>query len=219
MKNLVLFFFLLCSLTACKYQSLNEMLKEVAEQQVDTTGYVRRVVYTEAFTSVAVNCFSDITYHQIAPGEQPYVILRAPQQVLEHMECVVVDDECLRLELTPPYRQPESVAFVIDIYAPIIDKFTLNGGKCLRLGKVHRDIPLNIELNGSGAILCESMVAPDVVAELNGAGHIDLQNIRVNSIQAHINGVGNIVLSGQARKTSLQVNGEGNIDTNSLTKI
>ena len=95
----------------------------------------------------------------------------------------------------------------------------MNGGKCLRLGKIYRDIPLNVELNGSGAILCDQLHAPDVVAELNGAGHIDLQNIQVNSIKAQINGVGNIVLSGKAYNTSLEVNGEGNIDTNSLTKL
>ena len=195
------------------------MLKNVAEQQVDTTGYARRMIYTAPFTSVAVNCFADVTYHQIAPGEAPHVVLQAPLEVLEHMECVVVDDECLRLGLIPPYRQPESVAFVIDIYAPVIDRFTLNGGKCIRLGTIERNIPLIVKLNGSGAILCDRLVAPDVVTELNGAGHIDLKDIQVHSIQAEINGVGNIVLSGQAQETSLQVNGEGNIDTTSLIKI
>ena len=219
MQKILFLLCLCCSLTACKNQSFNEMLKDVAEQQVDTTGYQRRVVYTPDFTSVAVNCFSDITYHQISPESSPYVVLRAPAQVLEHMECVVVNNECLRLELIPPYRQPESVAFVIDIYAPIIDKFTLNGGKCLRLGEIVRDIPLQVELNGSGAISCQRLVAPDVIAVLNGAGHIDLKQIQVNSVTAEINGVGNIEVSGKAHKTSLHVNGEGYIDTNSLTKI
>lgn len=219
MKKFVLFLIVLCGLSACKYKSLNEMLKEIAVQQVDTTGYSERVVYPQSFTTVAVNCFSDVTYHQTALGEKPYVVLRAPENVLQHTECIVVDDESLRIELKPPYRQPESVAFVINVYAPVVDRFVVNGGKCLRLGKIKRAMPLSVEMNGCGSILCDQLVAPDFEAELNGAGHIELRNIEVNRIKATINSIGNIVLSGKAKNTSLKINGEGKIDTNSLIKL
>ena len=203
------------SLSACKPTDTRKVIKAVAEQSVDTTGYKSRTIATEDFVSVEATCFADITYHQIPLDSTARVVLQAPENILDDCSGSVVDGT-LRLSLNHSDTHPEEAVAVVHIYAPAVCDFSLVGGKCLRLGKVRMACPMSIVLDGVGSIVADSIAAPELKAVLNGAGHIDLRGVNADAVSATLGGAGIIALEGEARRASAVLNGAGTIDLQGL---
>ena len=91
----------------------------------------------------------------------PYVVLRAHRDVLPHVGVKTLEDMVI-ISTDRRYRMPERAVVVIDIYAPFISKFMLNGGKCIRLGDIRLKSPLTLEIDGVGAITANVLKAPEV---------------------------------------------------------
>lgn len=218
MRKLLFISLLSLCISGCQHTSIRDVLKGVTEQQVDTTGFDKRTIRTTSFNAIEINCFADITYHQTSPGTNEYVELQAPTEVLKHLRYKVSDDGKLCIEQEYPYEMPKHVAAVIHVYAPMVNDFVVSGGKCLRLGKMVKNAPVNIRLNGIGAITCSQLHAPGITILLNGAGNMDFKNINTQKLNAQINGAGNIYLEGKALDTHTSINGAGTIDTTKLHK-
>lgn len=201
--------------SSCDNKNIQQVVKEIAEAPADTTGMARQVVQTNAFSDVEIDCFADVTFHQTDSGEEPYVELHALSDVLSHVNVKTTEDMLL-ISTDRRYRMPEKAVVVIDLYAPFISKFTLNGGKCIRLGRLRLNSPLTLEVDGIGAITAEKLEAPEVYASIDGSGSIDLRGIETLRLSASVNGAGQIFLAGHAAEANVGINGVGSVEHGGL---
>lgn len=208
----------LLSLSACDSKDIRHTMKAAAESIVSTQGFAEKTIQANDFSSVSVNCFADVTYHQIQAGEPPRIVLKAPEGVLPHLLAETNNEE-LNLQAESRYHMPRNTVIVADIHAPAVSRFCLNGGKCLRLGTVSLSCPLTVEINGIGAVTADSVTASDLYIELNGSGSADLRGISTGRLHSTLNGSGHIYLAGQCGSTSIRTNGTGNTDTTALQTI
>lgn len=219
MKKSTLYIILciLLPLGACQRTNINEVVKGVAEQEVDTSRYVGRTVNVAPFSAVEIDCFADVSYVQTAPGEEYRVSMTTPRHLTGHIDVKVSTDGKLTVSIAHNYQMKETDVAVIRVYAPAVNEFTLNGGKCLRLGTVKMTSPVKAVLNGVGAINCTALQAPSVSVTLEGAGGISLSGLDTPKLKVLINGTGNIVAEGRAGQADVKVEGTGNVNTENLT--
>lgn len=215
LKYMLLFAALVLTTASCDNRNIRQVVKELSEAPVDTAGMTAVTIKTNDFTSVEIDCFADVTYHQTDDGTAPSVTLKARKEVLQNMSNKVDDGE-LEILIDRRYRMPEKAVIVIDIYAPFVSKFSINGGKCLRLGKINISSPLDLSIDGVGSMTADTINAPEITASLNGAGSVDLKGITANRIAADLNGAGEITLSGSSGETWAEINGTGTIDLSQL---
>ena len=215
LKFLLLIAALLLTTASCDNRNIKQVVKELSEAPVDTAGMTTVTIKTNEFTSVEIDCFADVTYHQTNNGTAPSVTLKARKEVLQNMSNKVDDGE-LEILIDRRYRMPEKAVIVIDIYAPFVSKFSINGGKCLRLGKIDISSPLDLSIDGVGAMTSDTINAPEITASLSGSGSIDLGGITANRITAILNGAGEIMLAGKSGETTTEINGAGTIDISQL---
>ncbi len=202
--------FLLLTTTACEHRNIYQVVKDLAEAPADTTGLADKTIQTNAFSSVSINGFADVTVHQTANADTR-VRLQAPQQVMQHLEVSTADDE-LVISIDRRYRMPQDALIVVDLYAPFLNKIDLNGGKCLRLGTLRLTSPLTIETNGIAAITADSVVAGEVELNINGSGSVDLKHVESTRLNATANGQARLFLHGLKVKTlHTTVNGSGDV--------
>lgn len=215
MKHLFSFLLATLLLTACDSKDIRHTMKAAAESTVCTRGFAEKTIQANDFSSVTVNCFADVTYHQTRAGESPHIILKAPENVLPHLLAETNDEE-LNLQAENRYRMPRNTVIVADIHAPAVSRFSLNGGKCLRLGNISLACPLTVEINGVGAVTADSVTVSDLYIELNGSGSADLRGISTGRLHSTLNGNGHIHLAGRCRSSSIRTNGTGHTDTEAL---
>lgn len=221
MKHLIPVIIYICMALApmaCQHTHISQMVKSVTEQPVDTTGYQSRTVRTQPFSAVEINCFSDVTFHQLEPGSECSVRLTASEELLARIKANVSSDGKLTLEPEHNYRTNDNEVAVVHLYAPAVNEFTVNGGKCLRLQELTAQTPVKMVLYGVGTINCTRLKAPEVVTRLEGVGSIDLEGIDTQRLRAELNGVGDIVLAGRAAQQHIMLEGTGHIDTDNLKK-
>ena len=203
-------------LTSCDNRNIHQVVKEMANAEVDTVGWPSGVLRTNPFSSVEINCFADVTYHQTAMGDDHYVEVKAPGNVLENVDVVVEDGE-LQVRVDRRYRMPEKAVAVVNIYAPFVNRFTLIGGKCLRMGKVMLTSPLELLVDGNvGTLTSDSIVAHEVSMLLDGSGSFDLKGIETGDVRVKLKGNGTICLSGKCQGTKMNLLGDGVIDLQGL---
>ena len=205
------------TMTSCdKRKNIHQVVKEIAEAPVDTIGFVERLVHTNPFATVDIDCFADVTYHQTPMGSDHRVVLKALPKVLDNVE-VSVEDGDLVVGVDRRYRMPDKAVAVVDIYAPYVSTFTLDGGKCLRLGKVAMTSPLELILHGNvGAFTADSLTAHELTIVLEGSGSYDLKNLNTGDLRAKMTGAGSITLAGKCRSAYLAVKNGGHIDATKL---
>ena len=196
----------------CSKQNVRNVVSQVAEQQVDTTGYSRKNLSVSPFSHVDIDCMADITF---SSDSSHRVELLAPQEVLANITAKV-EKGVLELSMKRHYRLPDNVIPVVRIHAPAVQRFSLYGCKCLRLGNIDSPSPMQLDLVGVGTIQAESLKTPSLELSLDGAGHICLDSIRTNNVKATLNGAGDISLSGTTQDVDIKLNGAGNVDIQSL---
>ena len=197
---------------ACSRTQVRQLVRQVAEQPVDPTGYARQELSVAPFTAVEIDCMADVSYECDSTAS---VSLMAPPEVLRNL-VVKVDGDTLLLSFHRHYRLPERVVPVVQVKAPQVGCFNLYGCKCLRLGRLHTALPLQLMLSGVGSITSEQLQAPSVSLTLNGAGNICLNGLRTDRLTAAIDGTGEVNLEGSSRTASFRMNGSGTIDISAL---
>lgn len=202
-------------LASCDSRDIRRVVKEMAEAPVDTTGFVLQMVRTNDFSVVEVDCFADVTYHQIPADASPYVRVKALREVMEHLSIGVRDGQ-FGLFVNRRYRMPEKAVVVADIYASFVSKFILDGGKCLRLGRLDISSPLSLELTGVGALTADTVSAPEVSVELGGAGSVDIGSLRTGRLRAVLNGAGMLVMRGECEESFFELSEESRVDVSGL---
>lgn len=204
-------------MASCKHTNIRDVVRFVAEKQVDTTGYSRRTVHVDTFMAVNIRGLADVTYHQTPTYELPRVELAAPTaQLLDWVKVAVDEDATLTVSTAEENSQQANHMVVVHLYSPSVSHFALEGGKCLRLMQMKASVPVQIELVGLGLVSCDRLVAPRVDASLHGAGCISLGGLHTNDLKANLEGTGSIVLEGKAAKASIEADGIGIIDTDNL---
>lgn len=203
------------SLASCDSRDIRRVVKEMAEAPVDTTGFVLQTVHTNNFSIVEVDCFADVTYHQTPAGTPPYVRIKALREVMEHLSTDVRDGQ-LGIQVSRRYRMPEKAVVVADIYAPFVSKFILDGGKCLRLGRVDISSPLSLELAGVGALTADTLSAPEVSVELGGTGSADLRSVSTGRLKAVLHGAGMLTVQGRCDEAFLELTETASADVTAL---
>lgn len=202
-------------LASCDNRDIRRVVKEMAEAPVDTTGFVLKTVRTNDFSVVEVDCFADVTYHQTPAGTPPYVRVRALREVLEHVSVDVRDGQC-GLFVSRRYRMPDKAVVVADIYAPFVSKFILDGGKCLRLGRLDISSPLSLEVAGVGALVADSVSAPEVSVEMVGSCSTDIACVRTGRLRALLDGKCTLALKGECEESFLEYSGEARVEVSEL---
>jgi hypothetical protein len=62
--QLLLFLLLTVHVTSCDNRNIHQVVKEIAEAPVDTAGLTSMTIRTNDFSSVEIDCFADVTFHQ-----------------------------------------------------------------------------------------------------------------------------------------------------------
>lgn len=213
---------LLCTLallasTACDNRNIHQVVKELAEAPADTAGMQETIIRPNNFSEIEIDCFADVTFHQLESiSAQPVVSIKARPEVLPQVTSRTTEG-VLRLFTDRRYRMPEKAVIVINISAPRLNKATLNGVKCMRLGDIVLNSPLHIDINGVGAVTASSLKVPEVSCQLTGAGSIDLKNIDTERLTAELSGSGHIFLQGKCDQHILRPKGTGSISLNGQT--
>ena len=218
MKHTLLLLTCLLGMTACQHTNVHNVVKDIAEQPVDTSYYSQERIVLPAFTAVEINCFADVTYHSCAASTPPSIRILAPQKMLKLYSAHVDDEGTMVLTMNTRTGLSDQAVPVIHIYAPTVNAFELNGGKCLRFGALQLHSPLQVKLNGVGIITSQELKATSVEVELNGAGNMELHGIHTTRLKARLNGAGHIKLVGKAREKHISIDGSGSIDTSELKK-
>ena len=197
---------------SCDNRNIHQVVKEMAAAPVDTVGWPGRSLQTNSFSSVDIDCFADVTYHQTEAGTDPYVELKAPGKVLENVNLSIEDEE-LKVSLDRRYKMPEKAIVVVNIYAPFVNRFILDGGKCLRLGKVDLTAPLELKVDGNvGTLTGDTLKAHEISLLLEGTGSYHLKGIQTGMLRAKLEGNGSIILEGKCTQSKMTVIGDGKID-------
>lgn len=220
MKHISVLFALvfLAALPSCQRSDIHQTIKQMTEYPVDTTGFSKKTIRTNTFSSVEIDCFADVTFHQTASGKHPYIRIMARKDVLDHVITRTTENDLL-VATERRYRMPERDVILVDIYAPFISRFTLNGGKCLRLGRMKVLTPLTIESYGIGGVVADRIEAPEIDVMLSGDGNIDLKDIATSQFSGTIHGNGRIYLDGRTASYTSTLDGNGKIDTTRLSII
>lgn len=212
----------LCALSVlagCQRANMNDVVKFLTEQAVDTTRFAARNVEVAPFAAVEIDCLADVYFHQTPHGTNSRVRLLAPDELLEKIRVNTTSGGgVLKIKVDPHFIRTNKDVAVVHVYAPTVNHFVLNGGKCLRLGAVTMQTPVTIELNGVGAVNADALQTPALNVTLDGAGSINLENIDTQRLRAELNGAGNMVLAGKAAEQQITLDGAGYVDTDRLTK-
>lgn len=212
---LILSIFTLC--ISCEDRNIRQVVKDIAEAPVDTTDLESKTIYTNTFSSVQIDCFADVTYHQVTIDETPHVELHATPEILQNLS-VTVENEKLKVEVNRRYRMPEKEVAVINIYTPFISHVTVNGAKCFRLGKIMLASPIEMNLEGVGAITSDSITAPEINVGINGDGSVHLRGIATKKLRCQQKGSGILALEGHCETMEMVSDSTGFIDTARLEK-
>lgn len=215
MKHLFLSLLIAVGLTACESRNIRQVVKDIAEAPVDTTGMLSKTIHTNSFSVVDIDCFADVTYHQTKANEAAMVRLAADNDVLENTT-VSVTNSVLNISINRRYRMPEKTVLVVHIYAPFINSARLNGVKCMRLRNIILSNPLMVESFGVGAVTADSIVAPEVTVKVQGTGSADLRNIRTGLLRAEVVGDGQARMAGFCEQAEARAEEGASIDLSGL---
>lgn len=184
MKKLLVFFVLLSTIAlgSCEKRNLRQLVKDMAEAAVDTTGMEARSILLDNFSAVSIDCFADVTYHQTALTDTPSVTLQALPEVLKNVR-VKVDNGELQVDINHRYRMPDNAVVLMDVYAPFISRVRVSGAKCFRLGKVAVQSPLEVKFEGLGALTADSISTPELFLHTAGGASADVSGLQVQHVR------------------------------------
>lgn len=215
-SRIILALLLTLALGACHRQDLRDVIKEVAEDPADTTGMASKNFSPNPFYTIEVDCFADVTFKQTPPGTAASIKIMADPAVLPHVK-VSTTDGVLNLSTDRRYKMPEKSVIVAEIQAPFVGQFLVCGGKCLRLGHIHLNSPLTLELEGVGALTAERIEAPEVTVSGNGTGSVDLRGINTSRLTAKADNQCYVFLSGRTKAFNHSAGKNSEIFADSLT--
>lgn len=202
--------------SACQHANMSDVVRILTEQAVDTTGFAARNVAVMPFAAVEIDCLADVYFHQTQRSDECRVHLQAPDKLLNQIQVNVTPNGTLKIEVDPNFQHTNKDVAVVQVYAPTVNHFVINGGKCLRLGSVSMETPITLELNGVGSINADALHTPALNVTLDGAGIIHIENIDTKRLRAELNGAGNMVLAGKAEQRQITLDGAGTVDTDRL---
>ncbi len=206
---------LILSFTSCEKRDIHQVIREMAEMPVDTAGFVSTHLETNDFTWVEVDCFADVTFTQLEAGEPASITIKSSKEVLENVKTKVEDGK-LRVTVNRRYRMPEKAIVVAEIKAPVVNKFVMNGTKCLRIDTLNLSSPLEVEMDGVGSLVANSITAYENKFLLNGDGCIAIKDIKTGHLQTALNGGGSIEIAGACTDIVALLVGEGKMNFSQL---
>ena len=201
--------------TSCDRSNIHQVISTLTETPADTTGFARKDLRMSPFAAVEVDCFADVSFFQTAPGELPRLVLMAPAEVLDNV-IARASEGVLRVSINHRYRMPDKAVLVAKVYAPHVNRIEMNGGKCLRIASETVNCPVEITTNGLGAVLADSVKAPEIRVKANGAGSVRMKGIATSKLSVKSNGAGEVVLAGRCDSARVEINGAGLLDVRSL---
>lgn len=169
-------------LTSCEKRNLRELVKEIAEAPVDTTGMRKTTILLNEFSAVYVDCFADVAFHQTAFTDTPYVKVMALPEVLDNVH-VKVDKGELQVGINRRYRMPDNTVILVDVYAPFLNRVNTTGVKCFRLGNIVINSPLEVSCEGVGALIADTVCSPEFYLHTFGGASADLHGLQVQTMK------------------------------------
>lgn len=206
---------MLLTLPSCNKRDIHQVIREMAEMPVDTAGFKTEHIETNDFSWVEVDCFAEVIFQQLNAGEASSITLKSSQEVLDHVK-VRVEDGKLRLSINGRYRMPEKAIVVAEIKTPIVNKFVMNGVKCLKIDTLLLNSPLEIEMDGVGSLIANKITSHENKLLLNGDGYAEIKNIETGNLQIALNGGGGAKISGESKSVVALLQGCGNMDFSGL---
>lgn len=205
----------LLSFASCISGIVNHGLDKAFSEPVDSTGYKSRELADTAFNRVDCQSYAIVTFHQIAEGQPPRVSLRARPDILQRYE-IFVHDSTLTIKTEENKRLKFEDIALIDIYAPRIRRFKMEGLEYLKLGNFASTEPLKISIDGAGKLEARSLKAAALSLSLNGAGNVEIDELETDEVQAELNGAGHMRFCGTCQGGRFSIDGAGNIDISEL---
>lgn len=202
-------------LTSCVDRLVTRMTDNALEEPADTTGFETRRIAGGTFDRVECSAYAIVTYHPTAAGDTPHATLRGNAATLRNTEAAIADGK-LEIETKKDRDLHKEDMALIDIYAPGIRRFDLEGLERLRLGKYVSALPLEINLDGAGSVEADSLHAPSLSIDLDGAGNIDVRGLQTNELRVSLDGAGHITLAGTCGGGAISLDGAGSLDVSKL---
>lgn len=164
------------------------------------------------FKAISSHLAADVHYEQ---GEYS-VTMTGPDNVLEHTEMTVKDEELSIKTVGVRIRNPKDRKIVITISSPELNAVKINGAGDFEIENGLKTENLTVKINGAGDADIKGLVATTVSAIVNGAGDVDIEGLDCQDITVTVNGAGDVELKGKAKTASLSVNGAGDLDISGL---
>ncbi len=155
----------------------------------------------------------DITY-----GSQQSLEVRTDENLLPIITTAVDSNGELQISSTESYSSTEGV--LVTIVMPVLEGVEVEGSSEVKVaGAQLENVSLEkfaIEIEGSGDVTVESMIAGLVSMEVEGSGEILFDDLRADSVDIEIEGSGDITLSGETKRLAVVVQGSGELAATAL---
>jgi hypothetical protein len=183
----------------------NDALSDADQESID-----RDIAWAGAET-LRIDLPAEVVYTQAAPGAGAAVKVSGPRYLVDR---VVVDGDRIRLKdggdgfhISRRHDQ-----LTIEVTAPAVRRFTLNGSGDLRL-RAYDQPSLALEINGSGDAEAEGK-AQKVELRISGSGEADLSALDGGDVDVALAGSGSARIAPHgAAKVEVAGSGEVNVTT------
>lgn len=167
------------------------------------------------FEVLALGSSAHVELHQIKPGTQPKVVVRAEENLLPFIVTAVEDG---RLDITQelPFRSPSGV--VVEVYTSEIIQIINGGSGDITAPKTMKCKDLHILNTGSGDVNVK-FKGEDLFIENSGSGSV-VASGKGNSVEIDSNGSGDTnTLDLKVRSAEIANDGSGNVSAYSQEEL
>ena len=168
-----------------------------------------------AFRSIEVEGAVDVA---VTYGAKQSLDIRTDENLLDIITTEVDAEGELKISSTESYSSSEGVQ--VTIVVPVLEGIEVEGSSEVKVaGAQLENVSLEkfeVEIEGSGDVTVESMVAGLVSMEVEGSGEILFDDLRADSVDVEIEGSGDITLKGAAAVFEVEIEGSGDLNGSDL---
>jgi hypothetical protein len=208
-KLIILFATALVILSSCsniKFSDFREKLN--SNKPIET-----RNELLNAFNSISIRLPYDI---EVVQGNKSTIAIKGPANVIKDIS-VDIDEGKLTLEQNRSFNFTWNSKVEILITTPSLKSLNLTGSGDVNILMKEKQPAMNLELSGSGDVVCNNLVCNNISANVSGSGDLVCSNLKCINIDARVNGSGDALFEGTANNGKFEVHGSGDINSKRMS--
>jgi hypothetical protein len=207
-KTFILFATALMTLSSCSNMKFSDFREKLNPNKPVET----REEPLNAFNSIVIHLPYDI---EVIQGDKSTIAIKGPADVIEEIS-VDVNKGILTLEQNSSFNFTWNPKVEILITTPSLQSLNLTGSGDVNILMKEKQPTMNLELTGSGNVVCNNLVCNDMTTNVSGSGNLVCRNLNCTNIDAKVNGSGDAQFEGTASNGKFDVHGSGNINSEKM---